>query len=247
MKLGLYIASHHNAVFLRLALLHVWLQTQQPDVLAVHENGHTLSFQPLVEDVVKALQEKGTQVDWTHTPRRLRHPHYHLPLLKTLLERGCDWFIKFDHDDLFYRNHIETLLAEVEGYDAAVSGLATVLIQPSDDYGLVKHNVLFGQFNPTGGMSDAVIFNRVVAEQYCQDLETAAALSLDHSSEDDLILGNVTLPRFRVHRFYTKPTACYVSHGANLSTSHWVRDEKERRQKVQNEVNVGYGVIRTIE
>ncbi len=229
-KLGVYIASHKNAIFLRLCLLQLAAQTRRPDVVAVCENGHPFKFRPLVEDVLQGLESRGTLIRYLHSGASMVSPHFHMAALGMLLQEGCDLYTKFDHDDFFYTHHLAVLEEKVRGYDAAIGRFCEMLIQPLKGYGFIKPLFDFGVMNPTGGMSDACMFNRAFAEQYMADMKRMVEQRPD-GIEDDYVMGKVTMPKFKVNAFRGAPTTCYVTHGANSSTPAAAVSEFERQQK----------------
>ena len=233
MKLGLYLATHNNPMFLRLALLQLEAQTLKPDVLAIHENGHPFQTADLINgDVLRRLASKGTQVLYDHTDAGLSHPYFHYLPLKRLVDSGrCDLYTKWDHDDIFYECHLQELVSEMGDWNyARVDGdgvwypgyqwvgkiRADVLVLNYKKY-VFKQNRPF-TWNPLGGMSDTFMFNTEVAKQYLEDMAERAGTK----EADDWILHKYTLPKFVGMMSNEMPTTCYVSHGRNDSTAHWV-------------------------
>lgn len=219
MKIGVYLASHNNPLFLRMALLQLEAQTIKPDVLAIHENGHPNQTVDLINmDVLKRLR-KTTQVLYDHTDAGLSHPYFHYLPLKRLVDSGrCDQYTKWDHDDIFQDTHLETLALDLSTFDWIGQRKADVLILNAKQY-VYKRGVDFGLFNPLGGPSDSFMFTNEVAECYLKDMLDRAG----KNEADDWILHKYTLPKFPRGRLMDcRPTVCYVSHGKNDSTSHWV-------------------------
>ena len=217
-KLGVYLASHNNPLFLRLALLQLEAQTLMPDVLAIHENGHPFQTVDLISRDVLRRISKTTQILYDHTDAGLSHPYFHYLPLKKLVESGrCDLYTKWDHDDLFYENHLETLALDISTLDWIGQRNADILVLNPKQY-LFKQNREF-IWNPLGGMSDTFMFTNVVAEQYLTDMLSRAG----KNEADDWILYKHTLPKFpRGRMMNCRATACYVSHGRNGSTASLV-------------------------
>lgn len=238
MKLGLYVACNNNPVFLRTTLLQLEAQTLLPNLVAIHENGHADMAISLCmcHEVVLRLQNKGVEFIHDHSPDNLGRPFNHYLPLKRLVDRGCNYYTKWDHDDIFYENHLRDLVDSVKaevrtGFDQVLRKVyfpldwrgkqnADVLILNPKAY-VYKPAVDFGLFNPLGGMSDCFIFSHNVAEQYLKDMVARAG----RNEADDYILHKYTLPQFTYGSVQRdrQATACYVSHGRNDSTSHWVR------------------------
>ncbi len=72
-------------------------------------------------------------------------------------------------------------------------------------------------------MSDAFMFTHDVAVQYLEDMVSRAG----SGEADDLILFKYTIPHFSGRLLNGKPTTCYVAHGRNDSSNHWMRKPPE--------------------
>jgi len=229
-KLGVYVANHNNPMFLRMCLLQIANQTRKPDVLAIHMNNQPNSSTWAVRDIIPKLRERGTVVIGKLSPGPIQHPDFHLPPLEILFEQGCELFTKFDHDDFFYEEHIESLEKEMtDDVDVVAQKYFEALIIPQDAQYQARMTEM--NQNPTLAMSDAILFNRVFAEQYIKDMKAAAT-----GWPDDEVMAE-TMRKFRVKRYGCKPTCCYVIHGTNTSSS-WIAEEERRRQqslKISNE------------
>lgn len=225
-KLGVYIACAFNPMFLRLCMLQMSQQVLAPDYIAIHENGLSDSFMWCCRDIPL----KG-KVICSHTPRLVRKSHRQLPALKALLATDCDYIMKADIDDFFYRYWTKNLVAEIETgeFDWVVNRRnAVCLIQSSEFNPTIVdapaahppkvyywQDVDFGKINPLGGMSDNVIFTRKVAEKYVM------ALEMMPDTADDVTLFNI-LPSFPNGKIVDGVNdSCYVSHGRNASTAVW--------------------------
>jgi len=224
-NIGVFLASHNNPMFLRLALLQLEAQTVLPTVLAIHDNGHNDRALPLVGDVYRRLLSKGVTVLYDHNPPGMCHPFFHYLPLKRLVDNGrCDVYTKWDHDDLFYEDHLESLVTRMRktlvmppDLDWIGKRRADVLVLREPAY-LFKQNREF-TWNPLGGMSDTFMFNDKVAREYLQDMLDRAGTK----EADDWILHKYTLPKFpQGVMLDSRPTTCYVSHGRNDSTRHWM-------------------------
>jgi hypothetical protein len=225
-KLGVYLATHGSATFLKLSLLQIRQQTRWPDYVSIFENGNAVSLKPLVEDVLAEMQENGIRVRYEHRPLQMKHPFFHLTALSNLLEMSPDISLitKFDQDDIFYANHLESLEQNIGVYDAAVNAFGEAAYCVANEAVAIRPLMSFERINPTGGMSDCVIMKRNVASQYLQDMIDAT-----FGLEDDFILGKITLPKFNVNRYKATPTACYVTHDTNTSLAWWRGTGKDKK------------------
>jgi hypothetical protein len=215
-KLGVYIASHNQPVFLRHSLLQVLNQTRLPDVLAVHENVHPKSYRWVVEDVIDALGVAGVKVIYQHTPDAMPMPTFFRPPLQALLDEGCDYFNKVDPDDIIYAKHFETQLGLIDGsgHDYAMNANSQLVVLLNAGGYKYSPKVDFGTWNPTGAHPDAIIFNRKVAESF------VAAMDV-YREPDDVVLAKYVFPSFKGSKRYEDPTMCYAAHGKTISTLCW--------------------------
>lgn len=233
-KLGVYIATHNNPYFLRSCLLQLERQDRQPSVIAIHENGH---MDPYLnwscDDILPRLRHRS-EIIFDHTAGALTAPFFHYLPLKRLLEAGCARFVKFDHDDIFKEPHISDLeyyfwKESSDGQDPDFHWVGnrragvTILRPNGCEY---YDRVDFGQFNPIGGMSDAFMFDRTVAEEYLKDMREVAGFGI----ADDWVLKN-TLQKFRGSLMNGADTSIYVCHGRNTSTSHWMKQTPAELKK----------------
>jgi hypothetical protein len=238
-KIGLYLASHNHPLFLRLALLQLEAQTVLPCALAIHENGHHKAAADIVcLDVLARLRAKKVRIIHDHTPAVLTHPFFHYLALKRLVEEtDCDFFTKWDHDDLFYEDHLErlrdALAAQNPADDMQWVGQrkADVLVLRDDAY-LLQQNLDF-TWNRLGGMSDAFMFTRKVAVQCLEDMLAPA----NKGKADDWIFCKDTLPHFPNGAMLNgRATTCYVVHGRNGSSRHWMMRPPDKLIREQNDM-----------
>lgn len=240
MRLGLYVASHNNPVFLRNTILQLEAQTRLPDVVSIHENSHAEASigKRMCQEPMRRLEGQGVKFVVAHSPDNLGHPFNHYVPLKRLVEdHACDYYTKWDHDDIFYQDHLRDLMdslwadvkTDKERYgrwllDWRGMRKADVLILNPKAYEY-KPDIDFSLFNPLGGMSDCFIFSHAVAQQYLKHMVSRAG----KNEADDHILSTYTLPLFPYGGVQRdrQATACYVSHGRNDSTAHWIRQTPE--------------------
>jgi hypothetical protein len=77
----------------------------------------------------------------------------------------------------------------------------------------------FGIWNPTGSHPNNIIFNRAVAKEFVREM--AIIRNAPHGLNDDVILAQFVLPKFKGIKVHRAPTSCYVAHNKTASTSHW--------------------------
>lgn len=227
-RIGVILATHNNPMFLRLALLQLLMQTHTPAVVAIHENGHTeKSGLRINEDVIERLGKKGTVVLYDHNPPGLSHPFFHYLPLKRLVDSGlCDFYTKWDHDDLFYEHHLDLLWYAMRNIIVDASMGVPWVGKIRADVLVLREPAYIARFdreftwNPLGGMSDTFMFNGAVARAYLQDMLDRAGTK----EADDWVLHKYTLPKFpRGVMLNSLPSTCYVAHGRNDSTRHWLQ------------------------
>jgi hypothetical protein len=216
--LGAYLPTHFNPMFLRLAMLQLYAQKVQPDVIAIYENGHEQSYLWVVEDLIQSFAELGVQVLHEHTAGTVSAPIYHERPIRMLLEAGCEVFWKVDQDDLMDINHSKVMLEALEDHDFVINNRANVIVLPKgrSKEPIVKKDFDFSCWNGVGGMANAVMFNRKFAEKLLPLLRRWIP------KPDDVVMncimrGGTMNPKF----ISVKPTLTYISHGGNTSTPHW--------------------------
>jgi hypothetical protein len=221
-KLGVYLATYGNPVMLRHCLLQILHQSRLPNVVAVHENAGAESYLPLVCDVVGSLIREGVKVVYHHTPHAMSMPTFFIKPLQTLIDEGCDLFNKLDHDDIYGWDHLaaqEELIFNPQlqqpDFDYAINRNAGLLVLLNRGGYKHKSSVNFGIWNPTGAHPNNIIFSRALAKEF------VAQLSFPTGLNDDVILAQYVLPRFKGLTVSAEPTSCFVSHGRNVSTAQW--------------------------
>jgi hypothetical protein len=235
MTLGVYIATHGNPVYLRHTIAQLLLQEVSPSIVAIHENGYSAegSYRWVIRDYEEMFFQRNIDLVYDYTPVRLTHPAFHLKPLMRLYDVGCKYFMKWDHDDIFYRRHLGGALLAIAGKeaDAYLKTKADVLELHAD--GTVKRfQDAEWSWNPTGAMSDSVIFNRKLAKRYLDLMQTSKAFG----RADDVLLGEIlNAPDVSVVRDSGTPgSAVYVSHGRNTSGALWGNPEYIRQKKERN-------------
>jgi hypothetical protein len=216
-KLGVYVCSYNQPVFLRHCLLQILLQSRHPDVLSIHENGDHRSYRGMVEDVLDLLEARGVEVVYKHTPASMVMPTFFAPALQALIDEDCDLYQKVDVDDIIYWNHLERqmLLMRSGEYDIAMNTRAELLVLPTVGHYRHNHDVDFGIWNPTGAHPNNIIFNRAVADAFVTELKKPSG------ENDDAVFAAKVMPKFHVRRKAMDATSCFVAHGKNVSVAGW--------------------------
>ena len=193
----------------RRALLQWIVQTHKPNLVCIHQNGSTESYEWVIEDLKPLIN-----VHWIHTPETLRQHDWYLKPLEWLLDQGCGAFFWADHDDIFYTNHVAACLRELDFCDFTVSDQCGVLRVKDLDYRYAKP-VKFTSHAP-GGMSSSMAFNRNFAESLKEDLRE----DKKYHYADNVVAFITKLKHSKY--ISNRQTTAYVSHlGANSSSS-WI-------------------------
>jgi hypothetical protein len=230
-RLGVYITSHNNPLFLRFCVLQVLAQTVQPHLLVIHENNHETSYLWAANDLLAQAHAQGMKVIAIHNQRINRVQDWHLIAIQKLIEEQCDYYFKFDHDDIYFRNHIERLTEVLDlGYDFVINKTAgRLILTPGQPY-RYEPNIDFGKIHGPGGMSASLAFTRKFAMTNVIDLQEANSSKV---WEDD-ITARQTMPKYEGKTVWITsdaPTTCYVSYGGNVSSAHWACLEWAKRNK----------------
>jgi hypothetical protein len=223
-KIGVYLPTHCNPLFLRLAILQLMAQRTRPAVIAIHENNHECSYLWAARDVLEIVANSGVEIIHDFTPARLEEPEFYRVPLMRLIESNCEVFFKFDDDDFFYADHIEHGVEQLQGFDYTINRLAEVLVLPYRGKYVHIPAAPF-DLNPTGCMSDSVCFNRRLAIAYEKALRSAQS-----GTPDDVVM-NAVQKGFRGNIVVERATTCYVTHGANISTAGWAEKERLRQRR----------------
>jgi hypothetical protein len=225
-KLGVYVCSYNNPVFLRHCLLQILHQSRLPDVVAVHENVNEHSYRWAVQDVIVSMRAKGVNVLYHRTPHAMPMPTFFIQPLQTLIDADCALYAKCDVDDLFFHDHFEKQEALIFNpqlqqpeNDFAMNANSELLVLLNK--GGYKHSpsVDFGTWNPTGAHPNSIVFNRAVAQEFVREM--GIPRNAPHGYNDDVILANYVLPKFKGIKVHRQPTSCFVAHGRNVSVAQW--------------------------
>lgn len=224
MMIGVYLPSHNNPCFLRMALLQLLIQTRPPDLVVFHINGDERDYSWAIEDLLRGGHFRSSRIIKHFSAGKLPEPQWQLVPLRTLVQRNCDVFFKFDHDDIYYSRHIERMIEPLAECDwVAQRHLPLLTIPPMGASYKYEPRTDFTKINPLGASASSCCFNRRFASTYVHALEAAAG------TPDDVVMG-VVLRSFRKRVVsFAEPTCCYVAHGGNVSSASMAVEEWRRQ------------------
>lgn len=215
-KIGVYF-PFNRALFGRLGMAQLLRQTRKPDFLVMLPNGPIAKLMDSLADYTAALSGAGVDVSY------ISHPGispvatlYRIPLTQ-LLGEDCQWFIKWDQDDIYRDNFLEQVADMVERCSKQHEwvGFAKngALVEGKEPR--YVPSVSWASVNPLGAASTCLTFNRRVAQMY------SIALLRSPQTPDDVTLAKI----LKTHEGMLFPWVApyvHVSHGANLSTAKWM-------------------------
>ena len=114
------IPTYNRPDMARQAVLQMAVQTRRPDAICVHQNGNAESYEWCIADL-RSL----ANIIWVHTPEKIKQNDWYAVPLKVLLDAGCTHFFWVDHDDIYARTHIETVMEELRVFDFSICLLYT--------------------------------------------------------------------------------------------------------------------------
>ena len=185
-KVGVMIATYMRPDLLRSCVAQFALQSRQPDIICVHQNGVSDSYRWAVED----LAGSASTIAWLHTAVQIpQHQWYSIPL-QYLVEQGCSHIFWAHDGDLYLRTHIERGLEDLRDFDFSAPARGGLLLTHAREY---RHEPDFDFATPApDGVAPGICFNRKFARQLLADLEADAM----HIYTRDVI-AQVTCPGFR--------------------------------------------------
>lgn len=208
MKVGVMIPTYKRPDLARRAALQWIAQTRKPDLLCFHQNGSEESYEWAVEDLKSFIPIK-----WVHVAKTLPQSLWYLVPLTHLIEQNCDVYLWGDHDDIYFSNHVETVILNLQTYDVTVSNTCGVLYVKDKGYKYTQSQPF--TVNPTGGMASSMAFNKPFARHLQHDL------AQDKSARPaDNVLAYTTMPKHKTH-VSSNVTTVYVSHPGTVSTPTW--------------------------
>ena len=206
------IPTYKRPDLLRRAVLQWIVQTRKPDLLCVHQNNSTESYEWVIEDLKPLINIK-----WLHSPDHCPQHFWYLVPLSYLLKDGCDVFLWGDHDDIYFTNHVENSLKNLKGSDIALNDTCGVLFLKDRDYKMKPPEKFLA--HAPGGMSSSMIFNKDFALKLQFDLMTDKEYYYS-----DNVVAHKTMPASVVNRT-SDVTTMYVCHKGTHSSSHWAESE----------------------
>ena len=209
------IPTYRRPDLLRRAVLQWIVQTKKPDVLCVHQNGSEESYEWAVHDLKHLIN-----IQWVHTPKEMPQHFWYLIPLSVLLNHECDVFLWADHDDIYYTNHVETVLKCLDGYDITLSDTCGVLYVEDKNYKYQKPEK-FSAHAP-GGMSSSIAFTR----KFAVGLQLDLLKDKEHYYSDN-VLAFITMPRHQKN-VTSNSTTVYVAHAGSHTSAHWVNQQPKQ-------------------
>jgi len=210
-KVGVIIPTYKRPDLLRQAVLQWIVQSVKPDVMCINQNGSRDSYEWDVEDLKPLIAIK-----WLHVSSPLKQHLWYALSLGCLLAEGCDVFFWADHDDLYYRDHVEKKLLALKEHDITLSEVCGVLLVKPQNY--KYHPPHKFTAHAPGGMTSSLAFNRTFALTLMLDLLT----DTKHYYSDH-VLAFTTVPKYSKN-VTQDMTTVYVSHEGSHSSNHWVKD-----------------------
>jgi hypothetical protein len=221
-KIGAFISTHNSPLFLRFCFLQILQQTVLPHHIVIFENNHSPSYAWVLDDLMPLATERNITVQFIHTELGSVSCDWYSVPLKQLLADGCDYFFPFDHDDIYAREHIATMLEKLEqGADFVINRKAGIIcLHRKKNYDF-RPAYDFTDLHAPKGMSGSAAFSRAFAIENAADYERCRNDGL----WNDQVLARETMPKFSATTCFIdadRPTTQYVVHGANMSSAHWV-------------------------
>ena len=210
-KVGVMIPTFQRPDFARMAVLQWIVQTRKPDIICVHQNGESESYEWVIEDLKPLVNIK-----WIHIPKNIsQHLWYAVPL-SFLIQEKCDVFLWADHDDIYYTDHVEKSLSGLSDSDITLSDTCSVLYLTDKQYKYQAPEKF--RAHAPGGMSSSMAFNKDFATQLLADL----LQDVEYYYSDNVV-AHKTMPRNKVN-ITSNVTTTYVSHKGAHSSGHWAEE-----------------------
>lgn len=211
-RVGVFVPTYKRPDLIRACVLQWALQSRQPDMIAIHQNGSPESYEWAISDI-KEIQP----CVWLHTAEKIPPVEWYRRPLAALIDAGCTHFFWADHDDIYLRHHVRTRLDELDHCEFAISDRASILFQTPHAYRF-QPRVNFVS-HPAGGMSASMAFTREFALALHQDF-------LDHPDMPyaDHVTSSITRHKFPGH-ISKQQTTVYVSHAGSITSEAWLQAE----------------------
>ena len=213
MKIGVMTPTYNRPDCIRSLVLQMQNQSMHPDVLAIHHNGNAQSYQWAIADITTDIE-----IVWLHTPAVITQSQWYSVPLAHLIAADCSHFFWCDHDDFYYREHIENSVVTLNAgkFDHVVNHTCDLVLLKKSQFEFIPKNPV--TYNPTGGMASSMCFNRQFADELLRDLNACHV-----QPNADGVVATVTMPKFKCHATQRVSTA-YVAHATTVSTPHWVSE-----------------------
>lgn len=214
LKTGIILPTCGRPNHLRNAILQIQHQSTTPDLVVVHQNGIGESYEWIIKDLTLDFH-----VQWIHTPTIVDSAHmWYLPPLITLVNLECDFYFWFDHDDIYFSNHLSEGIEILKTNDICINKFSGLLI-------LNKIPTIYNSVelpHSTGGMASSLCFNRKFAEHLVLEIEKEIKKGDLACPYPDQIVGKL-MHQYRIGH-PAKPTAMYVAHKETQSSHSWIED-----------------------
>lgn len=221
MKIGVMTPTLNRPDCIRSLVLQMQNQSRKPDLLVIHHNGNAQSYQWAIADIATDIE-----IVWLHTPEVISQYRWYSVSLQHLIEAGCTHFFWCDHDDFYYRNHIENGITALQlgDYDHVVNYRCDLVLLKKSQFEFIPNNPI--TYNPTGGMASSMCFNEQFAREMLLDLNKTHAnpnANPHANPHADCVVATVTMPKFKCHATQQVLTA-YIALASTVSTQHWVTE-----------------------
>jgi glycosyltransferase involved in cell wall biosynthesis len=206
-KIGVIIPTYKRPDLLRQAVLQWIVQSVRPDVLCINQNGSDESYEWVIEDLKPLIK-----IEYIHIPKEIKQHYWYLIPLTYLITDGCDVFLWADHDDIYYRDHVEKVIKDLANADATVSDTCGILYVTDKDYKYDKPNKF--PYHACGGMTSTSAFNK----KFALDLQKNLIADKEYYYSDCVLRDTM-----KTHRknMTSRNTTVYVSHKGSHSSSKW--------------------------
>lgn len=226
MKIGAYVTANNNPLFLRFTILQMLAQTLKPHVIVIHQNNHTPEYSWVVADLLEQAKSLGIKVVLIYNESVPIAIDWYIIPLQALIVEGCEYFLRFEQDDIYYDFHAQTAIDQLkQGHDFVITRKVGLLKLPKKSPYTYQALTDFAPIHAPGGMSGSIAFTRNFAVQNVADLVSAR----DKNIWEDQVTAHDTMPKFAGRICIIddgNPSVCYVAHGANASVAHWVPDNE---------------------
>lgn len=213
MKIGLIAPTCNRPHWLRHTVLQMQNQSLKPDIMAIHQNGLSDSYEWAIKDL-----KTDFHIHWIHSRIAMNTAKAYEVSLKYLLAQECTHYFWIDDDDIYFNTHIEESVNAIDsGYDFTVNSHSQLLkVYPNK----FQHTNSVKFMHSPGGQCSSMCFNKEFATQLYIDF-------VEHGPRhviSDQVVAKYTIPKFNclVRNTKTIPTTAYVCHSGTQTSSQWL-------------------------